>query len=246
MSHPSRSLLLIALSSLTASITVCSCASASPPQFQHPSREPRVFGTAGPPLTYLVLGDSTAAGQGGNYENGIAVATARELGKSRRVVMTNLAVSGAKTGDVLDRQLKTGEALKPDVVLLSVGANDVTHLTSITSIRKSLRGIVQRLKAANPAMAIVVTGSPDMETAPRIPRLLRPIAGWRTEQVNGMFQEVARESGLTFAPIAKVTGPLFRRDPTLFDSDRFHPNDRGYATWIPVLNGALAEALAGK
>lgn len=244
MSHPSRSLFVIALSSLTASIALCGCANASPPQFQHPSREPRVFGTAGPPLTYLVLGDSTAAGQGGNYENGIAVATARELGKSRRVVMTNLAVSGARTGDVLDRQLRTGE--KPDLVLLSIGANDVTNLTSISSIRKSLRGIVQRLKAANPAVAIVVTGSPDMEAAPRIPRLLRPIAGWRTEQVNEMFQAVARESGLTFAPIAKETGPLFRRDRSLFDSDLFHPNDRGYATWIPVLNGALAEALAGK
>jgi len=246
MSHSSRSLFVIALSSLAASIAFCGRASAPPQQFQHPSREPRAFGTAGPQLIYLVLGDSTAAGQGGNYENGIAVATARELGKSRRVVMTNLAVSGARTGDVLDRQLRTGEALKPDVVLLSVGANDVTHLTSIASVRKSLRTIVGRLEAANPAMAIVVTGSPDMGTAPRIPRLLRPIAGWRTEQVNEMFEEVARESGLTFAPIAKETGPLFRRDRSLFDSDLFHPNDRGYATWIPVLNAALAEALAGK
>jgi lysophospholipase L1-like esterase len=50
--------------------------------------------------------------------------------------------------------------------------------------------------------------------------------------------------GVTFAPIAEQTGPLFARDKTLFDSDEFHPNDRGYATWIPVIDRALDEASA--
>ena len=31
-----------------------------------------------------------------------------------------------------------------------------------------------------------------------------------------MFEAVARESGLTFAPIAKETGPLFRRMHALY------------------------------
>ena len=44
-------------------------------------------------------------GRGGEYENGIAVSTARELAKNRRVTMVNLAVSGARTEDVLDDQL---------------------------------------------------------------------------------------------------------------------------------------------
>jgi lysophospholipase L1-like esterase len=61
--------------------------------------------------------------------------------------------------------------------------------------------------------------------------------------VNQMFVSEAAELGLTFAPIAKETGPLFRNDRTLFAPDDFHPNDRGYATWIPLLNHALHEAL---
>jgi acyl-CoA thioesterase-1 len=215
-------------------------------EFQNPSREPRPFGTSGLPLTYLVMGDSTAAGQGAPYEQGIAVSTARELAKSRRVTMINLAVSGARTRDVLERQLPAARLLHPDLVLISIGANDVTHLTLIGAMRRNMLRIVDGLRADSPGVAIVITGSPDMGAPPRIPRFLRPIAGWRTRQVNRMFESIAARKHLGFAPIARTTGPLFRKDPTLFDGDRFHPNARGYATWLPALNQALERAAASR
>ena len=46
------------------------------------------------------------------------------------------------------------------------------------------------------------------------------------------------------APIAERTGPSFRKDRTLFAADRFHPNARGYALWIAVINDALDAAIA--
>ncbi|HYH05550.1 MAG TPA: SGNH/GDSL hydrolase family protein [Thermoanaerobaculia bacterium] len=199
---------------------------------------------AGPPLTYVVLGDSTAAGVGGTYELGIAIATERSLAARHTVTMTNLAVSGARMSHVRRRQLPVAASLRPDLVLLSAGANDVTHLTPLPRMRADLRAIVQALTAANPNVRIVVTGAPDMGSPPRIPRILRGIAAWRTVQANRMFRAEAASQGLIFAPIADVTGPLFRHDPSLFAADRFHPNDRGYATWIPVLNEALATALS--
>ena len=195
-------------------------------------------------LTYVVLGDSTAAGVGGTYASGIAVSTTRALQQRHEVTMTNLGVSGARMRDVREKQLPAAEQLRPDVVLLSAGANDVTHLTGVHSMRNDLRELVARLKASNPKVKIVITGSPDMGSPPRIPRLLRGIASQRTKQVNRMFEAEAAALGLTFAPIARITGPMFRRDPSLFAADRFHPNDRGYATWIPVLDEALARATA--
>jgi lysophospholipase L1-like esterase len=201
------------------------------------------FGTEGRRLVYAVLGDSTAAGVGAPYEDGIAIGTAKFLGQRHRVEMTNFAVSGARTNDVLVKQLAAAAALKPDVVLLSVGANDVTHLTSIRSMRRDLIQIVNGLRAANPNVAIVITGSPDMGSPPRVPWLLRGIASCRTKAVNRMFVAEAETQRLTFAPIAIRTGPLFRADRSLFEADRFHPNARGYATWVPVLNEALATAV---
>lgn len=225
---------LVCLSTLLASFVA-----ASQPQ----ERLPLTFGSAGPTLSYVVLGDSTAAGIGAPYDDGIAVRTAFELGLTHRVTMRNFSVSGARVRDVLEKQLPSAETVRPELVLISIGANDVTHLTSIPSMRKRLGVIVARLRAANPQVAIVITGAPDMGSPPRIPWILRGFASVRAKLVNRMFKKEARDLRLTFAPIAEVTGPMFRRDRTLFDTDRFHPNARGYATWVPVLNEALAEAL---
>ena len=228
-------------------IPLLACASKvpAPPAaaFRNPPRDPRIFGAEGRALTYVVMGDSTAAGRGGDYEKGIAVSTARELARTRRVTLVNLGISGARMRDVAGEQREAAVALRPGVVLISAGSNDVTHLTSIASIEVDLVRIVDALRAGNRAVAIVVTGSAEIGSPPRVPALLRPLARRRTASVNRMFRKVARERGLTFAPIADETGPLFARDHALFAEDRFHPNDRGYATWIPVLNRALALAL---
>lgn len=206
-------------------------------------RPPVSFGESGAPLLYVVLGDSTAAGVGAPYEDGIAIQTAKHLAEARQVTLHNFAVSGARIRDVLETQLPKALSIRPHLVLVSAAANDVTHLTSIPSMRRRLREIVARLRTANPAVHIVVTGAPDMGSPPRVPWVLRPIASVRTKMVNRMVRNEVKELNLVFAPIAERTGPLFRRDRSLFDADRFHPNSRGYATWTSVLNEALSEAL---
>lgn len=208
---------------------------------------PKVFGAGQETLRYLVLGDSTAVAVGGSYEQGLAVKTAEHLAQGgRRVELTNVAVSGARLHDVLTEQLPRADLATADVVLLDVGANDVTHLTLSSAIERDYERIVAALLRGNCEIKIVVTGSPDMSTPPRIPRLLRGVTGRRTHALNRVAQRIVQKYDLTFAPIAEKTGPLFARDRTLFSADRFHPNDRGYATWIPVLNDALDQALASQ
>ena len=197
----------------------------------------------GRPLLYVVLGDSTAAGRGAPYADGIAVQTASHLAQSRPVTLVNLAVSGAKIADVVRDQLPTALRLKPDLVLLAVGANDATHFTSGRRIGTDLTAILNELATARPGVRIVLTGSPDVGTARRFAQPLRWLAGVETARVNAVMQPIGQQHGAVWAPIARATGPLFARDPTLFAPDRFHPNARGYATWLPALDAALDEAL---
>ena len=213
--------------------------------FHNPGAQPMHFGGPGKPLLYVVMGDSTAAGRGAPYADGIAVQTARHLARSRPVTLVNLAVSGAKIGDVVRDQLPTALRLKPDVVLLAVGANDATHFISSRSIGADLTTILNGLEAARPGVRIVLTGSPDVGTARRFAQPLRWLAGVETARVNTILEPIGRQHGAVWAPIARVTGPLFARDPTLFAVDRFHPNARGYATWLPVLDSGLDKALRG-
>lgn len=210
--------------------------------FQNPSPEPMSFGT-GTPFRYVVMGDSTGAGQGAPYDAGIAVRTAKHLAESRQVSLVNVSVSGARTADALRNQLPKVTALEPDAVLVSLGANDVTHLTGQKSVRQDLEGVVSGLIAANCNVKIVLTGSPDIGGARAFAQPLRWVAGWRTKSLNQVFEKTAAERRLTFARIADRTGPLFRRDRGLLAADEFHPNERGYGTWLPVLEEALDEAL---
>ncbi len=198
----------------------------------------------GTPIHYVVLGDSTAAGIGADYEQGIVLGTARHLAASRRVEVVNLAVSGARFRDVILDQLPRVRSVNPDLVLLDVGANDVTHLTSLRSVRRDLDEILRSLITANCDVRIVVTGAPDMGSPPRIPFFLRAIASRRAHRINILAMRAVTELGLEFAPIAERTGPAFRADRTLFSPDLFHPNTRGYALWVPVLDEALDRALA--
>lgn len=243
----SVSRILVSLLGLQLSLVLLSCSSgATPIPKADPPREARSFGSSDHPLQYVVLGDSTAAGEGASsYERGIVVATAANL-TDRGLVVRNLAVSGARIHDVVTEQLPKLAGMHPDLVLLDVGANDVIHLTTSRGVTRDLDAVLDQLRALNCDMKIVVTGSPDMGASPRIPFAFRWLSNLRTHRLNVIFERAVRKRGLTFAPIAAKTGPQFRRDHSLFAADLFHPSDRGYATWIPVLNEAIAEALASQ
>ena len=212
--------------------------------FHNPDRQPVRLGGPGQALTYVVLGDSTAAGRGGHYDMGIAIQTARHLARARPIMLVNLAVSGAKVRDVERDQLPAALRLKPDIVLLAVGANDVTHFTPGGSIQTGLSAILTSLAQARPGVRVVLTGSPDVGAVRRFAQPLRWVAGLETRRVNHAVDAVIeaaqnRREQVVLAPIAQKAGPLFHQDADLLAPDRFHPNDQGYATWMPVLNAAF-------
>lgn len=206
-------------------------------------RNAQLFGNSGQALTYVVMGDSTSIGQGTDYHDSYAYQSAKHLAQNHKVKLVNIGVSGARASDVVTQQLAKVDSLKPNLVLLAVGANDVTHFTSSRSFEKSVQTIIDGLKRGNCKLKIVVTGSPAMGSVSRFPVGAKQLAGLRTNQLNNVYRRLIAENSLTFAPIAARTGPAFAADPTLFAKDNFHPNARGYALWTPVINQALDAAL---
>jgi len=200
-------------------------------------RGPETFGS-GQPLNFVVLGDSTSIGQGSDYNDGIARNSARYLTeKGYAVTMQNFGISGAVAQDVLTQQLPKAVQLSPDVVLLAVGANDVTHFTASTKVRDSLNQTIRQLQASNPKVAIILTGSPQMGSIPRFPQPIRYVAGVRTAKLNETLASL-QQSTVILAPLATDTGQLFSEHPELFAEDNFHPTGAGYQGWMPTLQRA--------
>jgi lysophospholipase L1-like esterase len=216
------------------------------PPFVNPNHDPVQLGHSGPHVTYVVIGDSTAAGRGAPYKDGIALGTASYLARNQRVVLTNFAISGATAADVVKDQIQEAARLRPDIVLVSVGANDATHFTSGASLTRSLNTIIDTLRGSSAHVKIIVTGCPQMGSIPRFKQPLRWFAGTQTARLNAVFARIVAQKNVTWAHIADDTGPIFARDPTLFAADNFHPNSRGYAVWIPVIDRAMDTAEAVK
>ena len=197
-------------------------------------------GGPGDPLRMVWLGDSTAAGLGATTaEQAIPRRVATAL--DRPIEVTSLSVSGARIDDVLSGQLDQVAALRPDVVAVSIGANDVVHLTS----RDAFRSDYQRLIEALPADALlVILGVPDMGAPPRLAQPLRALAGLRGRQLEGVARDLASDAGAVYVDIAGETGPTMRSDTgRYFAADRYHPSDAGYELWADAVLAELEPAL---
>ena len=179
---------------------------------------------AGP--LWVVLGDSTAQGIGApSWDEGYVGQLRRALddGSQHPWRVVNLSRSGARTDDVLDRQLPALEALgsPADLVTCAIGANDIIRRTPDLEAR--LRQIIARL----PARAIIAT----------LPQGLGPE---RTEAVNRLIRAEAPAVGLVVADVWARTGPPWHGK---YAEDRFHPGALGYADWAAAFADVLDQAL---
>lgn len=194
-------------------------------------------------MLYCVLGDSTGAGQGASPGMGIAEQTRDSLATPiADVSLRNFCLSGALMGE-LPEQARKAASYKPDIVLISMGANTITHAESNKKAATALLEAIRILRTANPHVVIIYTGCPDMGSTPRLPRPLRDVVGLRESMFNAKVLPLAAKEGCIIAPIAQWTGKAFRSDRSLFSSDQFHPNDKGYQQWMKVLAPAMGKAL---
>lgn len=205
--------------------------------------------TRKPPFRYVVIGDSTSVGQGAkNQADNFSCQYAREvlLKKYATVKIYNLAVSGAKTQDVLSKQAEAAIALDPDLIMMSIGANDVTGLTNAEDFRRTYTIVLQQLtrsigsnKEKNPK--IVLLNIPAFSTSPLLWEPYKSMAHWQAGKFNEIIAAIAKsEPNISVVDIYRGTEADFRRFPKLnFSQDKFHPSSAGYGVWTRVIAQSL-------
>jgi lysophospholipase L1-like esterase len=213
------------------------------------SFEPPNGATPAAAVRVLWLGDSTAAGVGASSPNhAVSAGVARIIAADRKVTVEVrvVAKSGARVADVADDQVSRVGELRPDVVVISVGANDTIHLTSVAAFGRLYRKVLDDVAAAGiPASRIVVVGVPDMGAPPRLRQPLRAIVGLRGERLDREARRVALAHGAHYVDLFAGTSSQFRADQDrYFSADNYHPSDAGYALWSKVIAPSVENALA--
>jgi lysophospholipase L1-like esterase len=184
---------------------------------------------------YVALGDSFTEGIGDPEERspggwrGWADRVAEELSVDHEdFAYANLAVRGLLLQEILDRQMVQALRLKPDLITLSAGGNDmVFHRSNPDKLAARLDAGVELLKTTG-ATIVLFTG-PDWWHTPVLSRNRAKVAIF-----NENFHAIAARHDCVVADLWALRE---LRDPLMWDPDRLHFSPLGYHTIaIMVLN----------
>jgi len=176
---------------------------------------------------FAALGDSFTAGResviGERWPDRLA-AGLRTV--NAELVYENFAVDGADSAEVL-RQLPAAIALRPDLVTVICGANDVllTVRPDVAGYERRFAEILAKLCAELPEAAIVTGTAPEawhfMDLRPRTAKRIAEA----TEALNAATRRIAAEHEVFCLPVA---GHPALEDPANYAADGLHASQLGH------------------
>jgi lysophospholipase L1-like esterase len=187
---------------------------------------------SGPTRRLLLVGDSIIAGVGvEQLADALPGQLARALAERHRcrVEWHAHGDNGASCADLL-RQLPSVPTIKADWILVSVGVNDVTRLTTTHAWRQRLKALLTALTIHAPNASVLLAGVPPMARFPGLPMPLRQVFGWRAGRLDAVGQQVAG----SIDKVQHLPTPV-PDDPAAFASDGYHPNAQACAVWARVI-----------
>ena len=203
---------------------------------------------SGGAVRYVALGDS--------YTIGTATATAAErwpnqlvarlAGEALRVdLVANLGVNGYTSRDVVADELPELDALRPELVSLLVGVNDVVQGVPPATYRANVVRILDDLGARVPGNRIVTVATPDYTVTPQGGAYgdpARQSAG--IAAVNAILRDLAEERGIAFVDIVDLSLGA-ADDRGLVADDGLHPSGAQYELWVDRIAPVVADLLRG-
>ncbi|WP_334062461.1 SGNH/GDSL hydrolase family protein [Alteromonas genovensis] len=192
------------------------------------------------PFNVLVIGDSAAAGVGVSTQSDALTgklyqALSQSLGESFSVSVTLHARTGLASSDII-ALLNHEQSLRYQLVVVSIGVNDVTRLTTLTKWRNNLRQIhhflLQKFLCNQSQQALIIYSAvPPMHAFPAIPQPLRFMLGQRASLLNRVLASII--GMLPYSRLLQLNIFNVKGDATaeLMTEDGFHPSSIGYTLW---------------
>lgn len=192
----------------------------------------------GQPLRILILGDSAAAGVGVSHQDEALLGQLRALLTPHYQVWWQLhATSGFRLVDVV-QSLATRAQHPVDIVVVSVGVNDVTALTPIKRWQQHYQQLIEHLSQQQPAPYILCTAVPPMHAFWALPQPLRWLLGQRAHHLNRVLAHL-----LGAYPQAHLLQPQIPLQPDMLASDGFHPAAAAYQVWAQATTHQISSFL---
>ena len=187
-------------------------------------------------FVYVAIGDSTVEGVGASDPSRSCPALVFEKIKNEkeRAYFYNLGKSGARIKDVVELQLAKAVELKPDLITISVGANDLRHRTKLRHFEKDFLELIKTLNEKTKAK-IIISNIPDLSVVPSIPILVKHLLRFVTGRFNRIIKEYAEQFKCILVDLYTGSKIYGRKSTGLISEDGLHPSDEGYALWANAI-----------
>lgn len=188
-------------------------------------------------ITILALGDSLTEGLGVNPEDTYPAqleAKLKEMGYEN-VDVVNSGLSGETSTGLVNR-LDWVTQTKPDITILTIGANDAIRGLDVATVEKNIRTAVKHLQ--DNGSEVILGGM----------QIYDNLGNDYVKSFSAIYPRIAKDMNIKMIPffLEGVGG-----DPELNQADAIHPTREGYTIIVnnnilPVLRPELDEALAAK
>lgn len=176
--------------------------------------------------TFVVLGDSAAYGTGDEISAGVFRGWAGFLAEAFQdgCDYFNFSRPGAKSIEVLEKQLPKALREQPDICALIVGGNDLLRNSfDPLLLYKNLKNCCQQLMAMGSEVIMVELHDPNQLL--RLPKLMSRVLNRRVAAVNAVYRKVASEFEIITIKTRKI-GDVHNRSN--WHIDRMHPGPAGH------------------
>ena len=179
----------------------------------------------GPQQRILAFGDSLFAGYGVGLENSYPAKLQNALrARGTNAIIINAGVSGDTTAAGQQRLAFTldSQAVKPDLVILGLGGNDILRGLPPEETRANLEAMMEEIKARDIDVMLMGMRSPTN------------LGGIFAGKFDSIYPDLARKYDAELVPF--FLEPIYT-DPKLFQRDRIHPTEEG----IEIIVGDTVE-----
>jgi len=187
------------------------------------------------PERFLALGDSFTIGTGTTPDRSFPAELARIwTDRGRTVVLSNPAVNGYTTDDLIRDELPLIASFRPTLITLLIGANDIVQGSSDDRYRRQLRSIHERVRADAPFARVIALPQPDWSLSPAGAGFgdLAAIA-YKIERFNQTARVEAERASVQWIDLFSLMRDQGRKG--MFAADGLHPSAEAYAEWAREL-----------
>ena len=198
-------------------------------------------------MRYVALGDSYTIGTGIEPAGSWPSQLAARLADAEVELAGNLGVNGYTSGDLISREMPQLPRLRPDLVSVLIGVNDVVQMQAEESYGANVSQILDAVLELVPAQRVFGVATPDYTITPQGTAYGEPELQRAGIIRNNLILGAACDArGIAFVPdvfeISRAAGDA----PGMLVGDGLHPSAAQYALWVdaiePVVRNLLGQA----